>query len=90
MASTMWIPESLYKVLPFIYALAGAALIPLFGFSGPSMLSALLLLTASVLTTLWRYRSQEEVPAAAPLSAKDEWEKRKERRTEAMPLDGFQ
>jgi hypothetical protein len=85
----MWIPESLYKVLPFVYALAGAALIPLFGFSGPSMMSAILLLTASVLTTLWRYRSQDEAPIEAP-SYKDEWEKRKERRTEAMPLDGFQ
>lgn len=85
----MWIPESLYKVLPFIYAVAGAALIPLFGFSGPSMLSAILLLTASVLTTLWRYRNLEESAPATP-SVRDEWEKRKERRTESMPLDGFQ
>lgn len=85
----MWIPESLYKVLPFIYAVAGAALIPLFGFSGPSMLSAILLLTASVLTTLWRYRNLEESTPITP-SVRDEWEKRRERRTESMPLDGFQ
>lgn len=85
----MWIPQSVYKVLPFVYALTGAALIPLFGFSGPSMVSALMLLTASVLTTLWRYRSQEESAPMAP-SIRDEWEKRKERRTESMPLDGFQ
>lgn len=87
----MWIPESLYKLLPFVYALAGAALIPIFGFSGPSMLSAILLLAASVLTTLWRYRPQDDAAKAsmAP-SVRDEWEKRKERRTESMPLDGFQ
>ncbi|MBC7701687.1 hypothetical protein [Aquabacterium sp.] len=87
----MWIPESLYKMLPFIYALVGAALIPVFGFSGPSMCSAILLLAASVLTTLWRYRPQDETPkASASLSARDEWEKRKEQRTENMPVDGFQ
>lgn len=86
----MWIPDSLYKVLPFIYALAGAALIPIFGFSGPSMLSAILLLTASVLTTLWRYRNLEETQATHTPSQRDEWEKRKDRRTENMPLDGFQ
>lgn len=85
----MWIPESLYKVLPFIYAVAGAALIPIFGFSGPSMLSAILLLTASVLTTLWRHRNVEESAPMTP-SIRDEWEKRKDRRTESMPLDGFQ
>ena len=86
----MWIPESLYKILPFIYALAGAALIPIFGFSGPSMCSAILLLAASVLTTLWRYRSQDDTPAPMAPSVREEWEKRKERRTENMPLDGFQ
>lgn len=87
---SMWIPEALYKLLPFIYALAGAALIPIFGFSGPSMLSAILLLAASVLTMLWRYRPQDDAPKAMPPSVRDEWEKRKERRTENMPLDGFQ
>ncbi|MDI1259010.1 hypothetical protein [Aquabacterium sp.] len=86
----MWIPDSLYKLLPFVYALVGAALIPIFGFSGPSMVSAILLLAASVLTTLWRYRPQDDAPKAMSPSVRDEWEKRKERRTESMPLDGFQ
>lgn len=86
----MWIPESLYKVLPFIYAIAGAALIPIFGFSGPSLCSAILLLSAGILTSLWRYRNQEDAPTPLASSVRDEWEKRKENRTQSMPLDGFQ
>lgn len=85
----MWIPESLYKALPFIYTIAGAALFPIFGFTGPSMCSAILLLAAGVLTLLWRYRAQDDEPVSAP-DVRDEWEKRKVRRTENMPLDGFQ
>jgi hypothetical protein len=87
----MWIPELLYKILPFVYALVGAALISLFGFSGPSMISAVMLLTASVMITLWRYRPQNGARRSpANDKVRDEWKKRKARRTESMPLDGFQ
>ncbi|RZI82946.1 MAG: hypothetical protein EOP38_14340 [Rubrivivax sp.] len=82
----MWIPDSLYKLLPFIYALAGAALFPIFGFSGPSVGSAILLFAAAILTAMWRLRGLRE-KQPQPLSARDEWEKRKVRRTESMPLD---
>jgi hypothetical protein len=82
----MWIPDYLYKLLPFFYVLAGAALFPIFGFSGPSVGSALLLLTAGILTALWRYKHQQVDKPAAP-TARDQWEKRKNQRTESMPLD---
>lgn len=85
----MWIPEWLYKALPFIYTITGAALLPIFGFNGPSMCSAVLLLAAGVLTLLWRYRAQEDDEPTRP-DVREEWEKRKLRRTENMPLDGFQ
>lgn len=85
----MWIPESIYRKLPVAYALAGSALIPVFGFSGPSAISSLMLFAAAGLTALWRYRHQDAAePLAPPVSAvREEWAQRRARRQASMRFD---
>lgn len=85
----MWIPESIYRKLPALYALAGAALIPVFGFSGPSAISALMLFAASGLTALWRRQHQQASAGQAQPGShrpRDEWAQRRVRRHERMKL----
>lgn len=79
----MWIPAPLYNKLPALYVIAGLALIPLFGTSGPSLLSSALLVTAGTLTAMWRfkYRQPEPEPIATP---KEGWAQRKARREQIL------
>lgn len=86
---TMWIPNSIYQKLPAIYAAAGVALLPAFGISGPSVISAAMLVAAGVLTALWRYKHRAAVEAESTLSPKDEWAQRRERRLEEARLRGY-
>jgi hypothetical protein len=86
--ATMWIPESLYKLLPVIYAMAGSAVYFIFGLSGPGLASAGALFMAAALTALWRFTHQAPTKKA-PLSARDEWEQRRGRRTESMSLESL-
>lgn len=80
----MWIPESIYSKLPALYIATGAALVPAFGFSVPSLFSALLLFTAGGLTALWRYRHRtEQAEVDTGSSLRDEWAQRRERRRQA-------
>jgi len=90
LALIMWIPESIYRKLPAAYVLAGSALIPAFGFSGPSAISTLMLFAAAALTALWRYQHQEKDVAepVKPSSAeRDEWAQRRARRQASMRFD---
>jgi hypothetical protein len=50
----MWFPEWLYKRLPLLYLAAGGISPWLFGLSPPVLLSAALLVSASLLTLSWR------------------------------------
>ncbi len=79
----MWIPDALYRKLPAIYAVAGAALIPAFGLNGPSVLSAALLVGAGALTALWRFKHRQpaELPALTP---KQEWAQRRAKRDQTL------
>lgn len=77
----MWIPESIYNKLPALYIATGAALVPAFGFSVPSLFSALVLFTAGGLTALWRYQHRVEQPEDDPQTVlRDEWAQRRDRR----------
>lgn len=84
----MWIPNSIYQKLPMLYAAAGVALLPAFGLTGPSVISATMLVAAGVLTALWRYKHRAAAEADSTLSPKDEWAQRRERRLEAARLRG--
>lgn len=84
----MWIPDSIYKKLPALYATAGVAILPAFGITGPSVLSAAMLVTAGVLTALWRYKHRSAAEADSTLSPKDEWAQRRERRLDAARMRG--
>ncbi len=75
----MWIPESIYRCLPVLYVAAGGALVPAFGRSGPSMMSAGVLVAAGVLTGVWRYRHRSE-QAAPTITPRDEWAQRRAKR----------
>lgn len=77
----MWIPDTLYRKLPMIYAATGATLIPAFGLNAPSVLSALLLVGAGTLTALWRYKHRQMPTDAAP-TLKQEWAQRRAKRRE--------
>lgn len=85
----MWIPDSIYKKLPALYAAAGLALLPAFGISGPSVISAAMLVAAGVLTGLWRYKHREAIKEACTSTPKDEWAQRRERRLEEARLRGY-
>ncbi|MEQ1805643.1 MAG: hypothetical protein ABL900_09720 [Burkholderiaceae bacterium] len=50
----MWIPDPLYRKMPVLYAAGGAVTVALFGMQSPSVLSALLLFGAAVVTWRWR------------------------------------
>ena len=50
----MWIPDFLYKRLPFLYAAAGGACVLFLGASGPGGFSAALLVAAAVRTYTWQ------------------------------------
>ena len=84
----MWIPDSIYQKLPAVYASAGVALLPAFGITGPSVISAAMLVAAGVLTALWRYKHRNAAAADSTLSHKDEWAQRRERRMEAARMRG--
>ncbi|TAK86580.1 MAG: hypothetical protein EPO09_19565 [Aquabacterium sp.] len=85
----MWIPDSIYKRLPALYAVAGAALLPAFGLNGPSVVSAAMLVAAGALTALWRYKHRSAAEAEATPTPKDEWAQRRERRLEEARLRGY-
>ncbi len=78
----MRIPEPLYRKLPVIYAVAAVALVGVFGPSLPIAISALMLLCASGLTTLWRHRYQTLYRAGA--SRRSEWARRRAKRIERL------
>ncbi|MDO9236774.1 MAG: hypothetical protein Q7U28_12195 [Aquabacterium sp.] len=83
----MWLPDSIYRILPAAYAVTGVALVPLFGFSGPAVISSAMLLAAALLTTVWRYTHPErKTPSSAPTASdvRDEWAQRRLRREESM------
>lgn len=50
----MWIPDSLYRKMPVLYAAGGVMTVGLFGMRSPSVLSALLLFGAAGVTWRWR------------------------------------
>lgn len=85
----MWIPEPIYRKLPAVYVVAGASLIPAFGFSGPSAISALMLFAAAGLTALWRYRHQSTGTPVEPIKSEvhKEWAQRRARRLQSMRFD---
>jgi len=80
----MWIPDSIYRKLPAIYAAAGLALIPAFGRNGPSVVSAVLLMGAGGLTALWRFKHRQ-APEQPALTPKQEWEQRRAKRDQTLP-----
>lgn len=73
----MWTPDWLYKRLPLVYALLGAALLLTFGLSGPIVLSALLLFGSAWLTAMWRRERAIENRASR---FEEEWAQRRARR----------
>lgn len=77
----MWIPDTIYRKLPMIYTATGATLIPAFGLNAPSVLSAMLLIGAGVLTALWRFKHRQ-IPMDAALTLKQEWAQRRAKRRE--------
>jgi hypothetical protein len=79
----MWIPDPLYNKLPALYVTAGLALIPLFGPTGPCLLSAALLVAAGALTSMWRFRHRQPEPEAIA-TPKEEWAQRKARREQVL------
>ena len=83
----MWIPQTLYRILPLIYLLAGAALFAIFGLQLASTVSAVLLFSAAALTALWRYQHRDEnADANQGPTPKEQWAERRARRTQNMPL----
>ena len=80
----MWIPQTLYKILPYIYMVAGVALFAIFGLQLASTVSAVLLFSAAALTALWRYQHRDESQGKGS-SARAEWEERRARRTGNQP-----
>lgn len=85
----MWIPNSIYQKLPVLYAAAGMALLPTFGISGPSLISAAMLVTAGALTALWRHKHRAAIKEASTPTPKAEWAQRRERRLEEARLRGY-
>jgi hypothetical protein len=79
----MWIPDPVYKKLPVIYAAAGLLLYPLFGMSMPIVVSSMMLLTAAVLTYVWR-RQHEQVDLSPRDRLREQFELRRSRRLQQM------
>lgn len=81
--SPMWIPDSLYNKLPALYVITGLALIPIFGPSGPSLISAALLVGAGGLTAMWRFKHRQPEPEPVT-TLQEEWAERKARREQQL------
>jgi hypothetical protein len=56
----MWIPETLYKSLPAVYATGGAACLLVSGWQGPALLSGAALLAAAATISIWRVSAAVE------------------------------
>lgn len=83
----MWLPDSLYKVLPVIYAVAAGALLAALGLNNViGTISAGLLFGASGLIILWRFQHRDETARKKGPSPKEQWAERRARRTGHMPL----
>jgi hypothetical protein len=83
----MWIPDPIYRKLPLIYALAGLALPLSMGWSVPVGISAVLLISAGVMTALWRIPPHQKVALDQSTILRGQWEKRRARRIQSMNLD---
>lgn len=77
----MWMPNWLYKSLPFCYLALGIFLLSVFGLSVAAGISAAALFLAAGLTFSWR-RSHKVVWQNS--RHRDEWEQRRARRVRSM------
>jgi hypothetical protein len=62
----MWIPDRLYRNMPWLYAAGGALTLAIFGTDSPSALSSLLLFAAAAITFVWRRKAPLIAPQRRP------------------------
>lgn len=79
----MWIPEPIYNKLPAAYVGVGLVIVSVLGPSGPSLMSAALLVAAGSLTAVWRFKYRQPEPQALP-TPRQEWQQRKARREQQL------
>lgn len=79
----MWIPEPIYNKLPAAYVGVGLVIVSVFGPSGPSLMSATLLIAAGSLTAVWRFKHRQPEEQVLP-TPKEEWAQRKARRKQQL------